>query len=439
MQIMQIGDEIVVNISAKEHDISNDSVIKFSASQMIHHYGYSIYTYFKFLKMVIFINFLLTMASIGGLCYAYVSDSSSYRHSFDISNVLFFPLILSLSPTSYTLYTYIVILFAISLIPMKIFLCRINGASSARVGLENPHLGQLDIETGECINYNDDYLSLCVNLRKRIPKYIFLVRIFILLLFGGLFVVYYYTQLILQKWTHTMNSEFLEESLISIFFVGIDLVYRLIFTMLTSFEGHKYFSTFRNMDYLKSYFSRIVLFLIFGYVHQTLYYDLNLEEKTRKRANQMLNLLIVSMIIGPLIDLLFTQCYNFTHSLIRRRIICGCCKSCSFRDCCHCCGNTHHSSDHFDSNADNDLNLIFNIPEQYTRVCFNQFLTNQVVAFLPLSSVLCFIGMIFHYWSDKYRLIKLSKRPEKSDDQFILLTTIFWWFNSLAIGINLLV
>lgn len=425
---MDIEAAVLSDLSFSEHEISRSiSVYQFSASNLTQHFGQAIHSYFRFLKFIILLNLTVFFVCLIQIVAFTCSLGSTTNADAIISSILLFTM------TNHFAIIVIVIL-------LLHFIC--HGAYIYQIKkdkYEHPHTGQLSISTPECLNHNKDCLSECLALRKRFSKStIYFMRFMIFLVFVGLCILYYFCELWLLGVTEEAETDSNAESidtalgaalinsfagvptLMSSFLMLVDVLWRLLFALLSGCEGHKYYTTSRTIDFIRLYFSRITMFLIFAYVHQTIYYYLPLMLRIERTYSQMLNLLLLNIFGSPILDLLWNRLYRCCHSLRSSRN-----NKCNWNcTCCCCC-------------CDSD-SLLFNIPEHYTRVFYNQFLINQVIVFMPIASLIGCLGGLLQYWIEKYKLLKVSRKPEKSDSHYLKLIFIFSLCNTSALFINLI-
>ena len=435
------------------------SICSFNAIDINLRFGRSIYSYFQFVFLNGIVNIFVGIVSFMFIILRYgfyyangvnvVSDVNVVNSTINNSSItniniyntptlfLSSPLITEKNKWSGTYIAIVTLILSLSIFLSIYTKWRNNDRSGIKIKsisinniktntIEDPHLGQYDIGTDYCINENTDKISKWISLRNRPKSYIILVRIFISIVFIGVFIAYYYCQVFLynlsdnisggySSLTATMDPysilipdinpenfqlsgnyniyNFGAQIIVSLCFVLIDLLWRLCCTLLTSLEAHKYSTSFRKSNCFKSFFSRIIMFNIFNIVHQS--------------NSQTINLLLLNTLLAPFIDLLSIYLYN---------------KICF----CICCTSTSR-------NSDSEFQLLFNLADEYTQLLFRQYLINQTCLYIPIAPFIGLLGCIIEYWTDKYKLLKLCKHPERNNSQFVFLTALFMFVNLLAL------
>jgi hypothetical protein len=375
------------DIVAAEHDLSHLSIYKLGSQNLVQYFGRGMEAYFRF----VFFNGLFNAIVFVVLSSFVLSEDS------EGTEFLFFRLI-----TNRNVLSWVYLATTLFTISFLIMLWLRNNHYHYRADEENEdiHLGQYNIDNVDCVNMTNDPISNCLNIRQRIPKCLFFIRVCIFIMFIGLFFAYYFCQLKLLSWVDRFSNIVAGQTIMSLFFVFVDLIWRLSCTFLTSLESHKYLSSYRKSDCIKSFFSRITMFSIFIWVQ-------NSESTLQNRAQQMFNLLLLNTALSPFIDI-------FTNLLYNR--------------CCFfiCCGSTSRISD-------TEYKLTFNVADKYTQLLFRQYLINQCLLFVPIAPLIGLIGSILEWWTDKYKLLHLAKRPERHSSRFTLIISIFMFFNLIAI------
>lgn len=74
----------------------------------------------------------------------------------------------------------------------------------------------------------------------------------------------------------------------------------------------------------------------------------------------------------------------------------------------------------------------FNLPEEYTALIFRQFVIVQAMLLVPLAPVFGILGSAIQYWMVKYKLVRMSQRPERTASHYTRLIGIFFAVNMLA-------
>jgi hypothetical protein len=140
--------------------------------------------------------------------------------------------------------------------------------------------------------------------------------------------------------------------------------------------------------------------------------------KYQELAPQMLNMLLLNTLLAPFVDILTVYVYN---------------KCCCFMFCCVCCtGDVDHVGVDV-SHGDEEYKYKFNVADEYTQLLFRQYLINQCILFVPSAPLVGILGCFLEWWTDKYKLIKLCKVPQRHNNLFTRITIVFLLINTLAV------
>lgn len=389
----------VEEIVLAEHDVSHLSTCRLGSDEIVKYFGRGMESYFQFIVFTGAMNLFLFLVTVAFIINEGVDQGSTAMASF---------LFLNVSGTTFHIFISIVS----ALLAISTFLWwRRSRSTPGHPGQRQQEQG-LELET----TANDDIISIFFNMKRRIsPLALKIFRLVLLVLFVGLFFAYYYCQQAVQLWASTELSTLLGQTLMSLFFVLIDFIWRLSCSLITSLESHKYSTSYQESDCIKSFISRIIMFSIWGAVAPltppTVDHSSSSPFLTGGSrgavAPQMINLLLVNTALGPFVDILSVYAYN---------------KCCFFL----CCGASSRD-------GDGEYKYKFNLPDEYTQLLFRQYLINQCLVFVPVAPLIGVLGCLLEWWTDKYKLVNLCKVPERHGNKFTTIIVSFLVINMLAI------
>lgn len=355
-------------LSELEYDASKIPMCKLDSMRLVQHFGKSIDSYFRYAKYIAYTNVILFLINFGSLfIFTDLGKDVLYNE----------PKPLNSADLEYIL--------KIGLITIAMIATTIGWKWCVnRSNHEDPHLGD------DRMDINNDTISKCINLKSLFPRWIPMIRVFVILVFLGLLIGYYYFQLALKNWTG-------EPTLVSLVFVIIDIGWRLSTNLLTSLESHEKSTSYRKSDCIKSIILRMITFSIFMIVQN-------------QSLMQLVNLLILNTILAPVTNLIYAYLY----------------KKCCFLICC------------VEKRSVGDVNykLTFDIADEYTQILFNQHLIARCILNVPLSPLIGSVNCFLAIWCGKYKILKLCKKPERDGNRFIRILTVFGIVNSITIIAN---
>jgi hypothetical protein len=295
----------------------------------------------------------------------------------------------------YNLPYILTISFLIIIIDIKWIFQKFISTSKNDYDVEDHHLGNDEYR----MNNNNSITNFLRN-RKLFLKF---VRFFLFFFQCGLIISYYYFQkFLMQLIEKNISNLWAGQTLASSIYLLVDLIWRLVCSVLTIFEGHKYFDTHVKSDLFKSYIARILLFSIFLNVHQS---------ETSQKI-QMANVLMMNTFLGPILDIFMTKIVNYF-------LYCHNCCSCY----CYLCLNNNDNNDNM--NIQRMVKMTFPLAEEYTQLMFRQYLIYQCIFFLPLlGPILGLISNFLEYWLDKYKLFHMCQKPKYHSSRHLILNLL---------------
>ena len=384
----------VEEIVLAEHDVSHLSTCKLDSDEIVKYFGRGMRSYFQFVVFTGAVNLLLFLVTVVFITAGAGSGSASSSSSSSVmSDFLFF----NISDNT-TFYIFISIISALLITSILLWRRR------SLVGGEQTKAWKLET------TINDDDVSIFFGLKQRIPPLALKIFRFVLCaLFVGLFFAYYYCQQAAQLWVSRELSTIPGQTLMSLFFVSIDFIWRLSCSLITSLESHKYATSYQQSDCIKSFISRIIMFSIWAAIrpHTASTTSGSTLSKGGVSPSQMINLLLVNTALGPFMDILSVYGYN---------------KCCFFL----CCGASSRQ-------GDGEYKYKFNLQDEYTQLLFRQYLINQCLVFIPVAPLIGVLGCLFEWWTDKYKLVNLCKVSERHENKFTNIIVCFLVINTLAI------
>lgn len=410
----------VQEVVRAEHDLSHLSVCGLGSKELVQYFGRGVNSYFRFVKLLGISNILLFLLTTGFIVvHGCLASGNSVKCDIQWNDFLFLQLQLRTDTTSLTLsYSLLGIVCLLLLIIILIFY------RSSRYNTNTNNSSGVDADEWQgagLVPENNDPVTKCLRLKTWMSVPVLkLFRVFLTLMFAVLFVCYYYCQRALRILVGPPRSTAEGvgyEVLLSLIFVIMEFLWRIACHTLTSLEGHKYLLSHQYSDCLKSYFSRIIIFSIYASATATTSnggsptsaatekYDPN--NGYGGLAPQMLSLIVVNTALSPFIDLFVAQIY--------------------FR-CCYfvCCGQESKS-------ADGNYKAKFNLADEYTQLLFRQYLINQCLLFVPLAPLVGAIGCALEFYTDQYKLLRLSNVPERHGSSFRRIIIAFLCVNLLAV------
>lgn len=424
-------------VVANEYSAENERVCSFSANSIVQYFGTGMLSYFQYVKYTILVNVVLLIVTfVPGMVHS--SDRWNHISLSDVWTVLTTSPALADSDTPAWFYAYIAVAILCLLLAVVFYSYYISCAlrtlsDDQEMGgqpFEDPFEGLYDVDSEECVNSITDYLQAHPWVRHWVagmsihPNEVsrcatWAGRLISFVLFVALLVMYYEGQLYLQRviapWHAT--SPYLVRTVISLGFVVVDALWKLLCSLLTFLECHRFWSTYRRSDCIKSMSFGIAMFTIFTWVQDLVYNPLLdgcastasecVRCKLQSRAEQMTNLIAVDVALSGLTNLLLTR---ITNSLCR---------------CLFCARSSPR--------GDAEFKLMFNLPEEYTVLIYRQFLINQSIGLVPVAPLLGIIGAATKYWLDLFKLLRLMQFPERSNSQFLHLIRFFSFLNMLAV------
>jgi hypothetical protein len=435
-----IRERSVRDLVVAEHDLSHLSVMSLNSDTIIKYFGSGMDAYFRFVVFTGVINMILQMIT---LIFA-LAVASDYSHQ---SQSLWSRLTFNFSITDGLVLRVICLLASILilLILSIVWFYRLSARSTLGTGRAS---GILDNCNQEIIP-NDDRVSMAIK-QAISPCGLTIIRMIAAAIFLALPYAYYRCQLAMQVWIVEWNVTpydiaipdgstagsivddgidsidgfkgllvgFVGQTLMSLFFVLIDAVWRVSCSFLTSLESHKYLLSHRTSDCIKSFLCRVIMFSIFVYVQRP---PISLES----RAQQMVNLLSFNTVLAPFIDVI-------TVWLYRRCSNSRCIDRCT-QCCASCTGDTKGVESTFGTGGSISANSMqFNLADEYTQLLFRQYLINQCVAFVPLAPLSGIIRCLLEWWTDRIKLLRYCSVPERHGDRFFRIVVSFLIVNTLA-------
>lgn len=369
-----------------EHDVSHLSTCELGNSEVVKYFGKGMEVYFQFVFFLGAINSLLFLLSGLFIVIQWSNDSVV-----DWSYFAFFP-------EKYVFISLVCVVIAVSIFLWWYKL-------------------KTHVDEGQEIIGNDDIISSFCDFKQRLShNELKILRFVLAACFVGLFFAYYYCQKALQAWAVKELSTTVGQTLMSFFFVFVDLIWRLSCSLLTSLESHKYLTSYQQSDCIKSFLSRIIMFSIWGaIVHlggsTPITPDIGNGGNGRgnaeaRLASALLNLLLINTLVAPFMDVLSTYLYN---------------KCCFF----FCCGGRSRL-------GDGEFKYKFNLADEYTQLLFRQYLINQCVLYVPMAPLIGVLGCLLEWWTDKYKLVKLCKVAERHALKFTKIVVCFLFVDLLA-------
>jgi hypothetical protein len=257
-----------------------------------------------------------------------------------------------------------------------------------------------------------DVLSphLYLQRRSRSACLVWCGRLLSLMLFVALMVSYWWCQWEIQNWSTTIGNQVTGQTVVSLSFVTIDLLWKAACGLLTYLESHTNYSLERKSDGFKSLVFRIASFEIFMWIHNhTTGYDAQQVAASTQgctivsarngaecavwlRTQQMLNLLVVDLTVGCLGELFTTWIYN-------RFCACICCERSSRRSA-------------------NEFRANFDFAAEYVKVLYRQFLITQTLSISPVAALLGVIAAVVEVRADKWKLLNMCGWPTRSHHDY---------------------
>lgn len=362
------------HIISTEHDVSQLSLCGLDSVSLVEYFGHGMEFYFRFVKFTGVWNLLYFLVS---MIFLFIN------HDVDNQGIIFSTLIVQQSFQSYLYISIHMLLGLASIAYFYRFMTFVNS-------IEDPFVGQYDL--------NENINTWSIYIRTHFYPYLIYIRILVAIFFFALFPAYYYCQVALHKYVSTFSFVIAGQTLLSFSFVLVDFLWRLMCYLLSAIEAHKYQSSHRESDCAKSFFSRIVMFSIFIYTDTGTHVI---------KAQQMFNLLLFNTFFSPIMDLVSNYMYN---------------KFCFF--CCCGCDSVK---------ADMEYKMAFNISDEYTQVLFRQYLINQCLLIMPIAPLIGAVGSCIEFYTDKFKLLHLCRRPERHDKSFVKIIKVFMIVNLCAI------
>ncbi len=505
-----------------EHDLSHLSVFGLDRANVIKYFGTGMDAYFQFVLFTGIINAILQVVAIIFTClyWSSISTTGSTWSSY-LWQVIKFNSIVEEGIDNrqlILLLTIVQMVFAFSVFIFYRISKRRQFASRTDTIGSIGGIGNLGggARSDDVIE-NDDPIS--ASLKANLPTWgLVTLRWLTVCAFAALFYAYYVCQVALQSWVINWSSDPRSstnstldptsevggvdatsaevavdatsteisqvaislggQTLMSLFFVVVDAIWRVSCNLLTSLESHRYLLPHRESDCVKSFVCRVAMFSIFVYVQKP---PIRLEG----RAEQMINLLLINTILSPIVDVVTVWLY--------RNYQCQChCTVCSCEIPSWCCfvrthsdrsvtsptsASSSSSSSHLSlSSLTSTSNLKtsrsglpmtsfppgpmnassppspppigsivtgagkivsvssveFNLADEYTQLLFRQYLVNQCVMFVPLAPVAGMIGCLLVWWTGKLKLIRYCRVPQRHGDRFFKIMVGFLTVNMLA-------
>lgn len=412
----------VAEIVRAEHDLSHLSVCELGSRELIQYFGRGVNSYFRFVKLLGISNlllffltssFIVTHGCVTNTTTTANSSSSNNKCNILWTDLIFLQLQLRTDSISKILsYSLLSAVCALLLIVILIFYLssHYNYTSNGNKTVSNNN----NTSDAGLVPENNDPVTKYLRLKSWMNTPLLkLFRVLLVLTFATLFVCYYYCQRALRILIGPPQSTAEGvgyELLLSLVFVIMEFLWRLACRTLTSLEAHKYLLSHQYSDCLKSYFSRIIIFSIYASATSSGSEAANKYDSNNGYgglAPQMLSLIVVNTALSPFIDLFVAHIYF----------------RCSYFVCCG-----QESRD-----ADEKYKEKFDLADEYTQLLFRQYLINQCLLFVPLAPLVGAIGCLLEFYTDKYKLLRLSNVPERHGSSFRRIILTFLIVNLLSV------
>jgi hypothetical protein len=172
---------------------------------------------------------------------------------------------------------------------------------------------------------------------------------------------------------------------------------------LTDFEKHLYWSEFRRWDCYKVFFFKVFnILVLFAVQYQ------NPPPGTcplEVMANQFAVLVLLDVAVGVFAEFALPALY-----------LC-------------CCRRRLEKSE----KSNDDEMPEFILSDEYVGLTYRQFLVALGFFVFPMLPALAFVASCLEYWSDKGRLLRLSKKPNRTKNTFRTVLVAFFFLITLAV------
>ena len=235
----------------------------------------------------------------------------------------------------------------------------------------------------------------------------------------------------IQKWSREHLTNVMMQIFLSVGFVLIDIVWRLLCQLLTAMECHRYWSTYRKSDYMKAFLCRISMLMIFLTVQDWTYVEMSAESELWNSSNctrlhfasedavtcQSCRIYDRSrqLVVLVLVDITLNSVWEVLSAVLYRHF------------CVWCCGAKQSPR------SDQDFRQPFDLSQEYTEMMFRQFLIYTVLALVPVVAFLGVLGALLEYKLDQVKLRRWTRKPERIQSTFSQLLLVFGLINVAAI------
>lgn len=267
--------------------------------------------------------------------------------------------------------------------------------------VEDPFEGQYRVETDECVD-RIEYETTpphAERVLRRLVSFGVLCAVVVLQA-----VLNYYLQRALRARGGNDGSR--SAIVLSFVIVGVNMGCSVVTRSLTGFERHLYWSDYRRADVLKIFVFKVanVLTLFFVKSYEVLHNSDSLCPLFLM-ADQAFWLIIVDVTVTNLQEVAVPALL----ALARRR-------------------QAETSEQSNDAHRPE-----FNLADEYLELVYRQLIVGLGMLVMPLLPAVALAGNVAEYWLDKYRLLRVSARPKRTDATFAGVIAFFFFVCGAAV------
>jgi hypothetical protein len=272
--------------------------------------------------------------------------------------------------------------------------------------VEDPWEGQYSVDTGECVDlieYKDKQGSLLpsptrseMKFRRAVSASVFIM---IIALQG---VINYYAESLLTGIGDTTTS-----TIMALVVKLVNAIWKKVCRYLTKYERHKFWSDFRRWDCLKVFTFKICNVTVLYFVKRNaILQDDSGVCALRAMASQFFMLVVMDITVNAVMEVLVP--WYFARQAEAKAI----------KD---------------NQSADDDLKPGFDLADEYTEVAYRQYVVGVGIFVCPFLPVLSLIATALEFWLDRYRLLRICRKPKKIQTTFKNVLLFFYFLMSIFV------
>lgn len=386
-----------------EHASLKDLPLCVGAGELTKRLGQGVPWFFCFLKYMFILNIVLALVGLINLIphfYKYrdaLNKDPNKKASFDVIFV-----------SSYEAGNKNAWMTSSGLIIIVLFMCgpiyayyvdwyRKKRESGDAGYVEDPFEGQYQVDSDDCVD-KIKYPGGAPTAAEQTVRRTFSIIVFIGVLFGQ-GIVNWYLQRALRR-----LGESLIALLLSLVMSAINITWKFICEYLTVFEKHTYHSDARRWDCFKVFLFKMLNLLVLMLVKKIELLDNTTDCPLQNMGSQFVFLFFVDFAANIATGLILPLLEN--------------------------CWSRRKAETSTESN--DALKATFVLSEQYVEGLYRQFIVCMGVFVVPVLPFLQLIASMFEYWLDKYRLLRITQKPQKTNNSFRNVLLFFSFCIALA-------